>query len=329
MIYLQSILFFFLITSLHKELPNKAKALEKNEVTFRNAANRYFLQPKTSFKYSKATAPRNEVIGNITDDEIQELTEQLYEKEQNSALKFIQVNLQSKTRSTDRGDEASEPLLVVDEKALRFPSISKMRTLFDNYEMDTLTNEVVTPRELQEQNNFLSFIMLSNIMRHTMNFLQRKGLVGSDTQTQLDFMKNLWFTQYSRGKGKVGSSGFEHVFLNEVKNGTIIGLHNWIYFYEEEKAGRLNYKGYIKKLDIENKLKVLKIRFSHHELEKPVNTIFIGSSPEFELALYTLCFKVRPDLSCPISLGGTKFKITTFSWRYRGKYLIGSAFPEI
>jgi len=65
-------------------------------------------------------------------------------------------------------------------------------------------------------------------------------------------MKNLWFTQYSRGKGKVGSSGFEHVFLNEVKNGTIIGLHNWIYFYEEEKAGRLNYKGYIKKLDIEN-----------------------------------------------------------------------------
>jgi len=42
--------------------------------------------------------------------------------------------------------------------------------------LDTLTNEVVTPRELQEQNNFLSFIMLSNIMRHTMNFLQRKGI---------------------------------------------------------------------------------------------------------------------------------------------------------
>lgn len=63
-------------------------------------------------------------------------------------------------------------------------------------------------------------------------------------------VKELWFTQYSRGSGKIGSSGFEHVFVNEVKMGTIIGLHNWVYFSDEEKAGHLDYKGYLKELDL-------------------------------------------------------------------------------
>lgn len=55
---------------------------------------------------------------------------------------------------------------------------------------------------------------------------------------------------YSRGLGKIGSSAFEHVFLNEIKNGTVIGLHNWVYFLEQEKAGKVDYMGYIKKVDL-------------------------------------------------------------------------------
>ena len=42
------------------------------------------------------------------------------------------------------------------------------------------------------------------------------------------------------------SSGFEHVFVGEEKNGVIVGLHNWIQMYNEEKKGNLNYMGYIK-----------------------------------------------------------------------------------
>lgn len=77
-------------------------------------------------------------------------------------------------------------------------------------------------------------------------------MVTPDPKTHRDLVKELWFTQYSRGSGKVGSSGFEHVFVNEVKNGTIIGLHNWVYFADEEKAGRLDYKGYLKHQDMGN-----------------------------------------------------------------------------
>lgn len=46
------------------------------------------------------------------------------------------------------------------------------------------------------------------------------------------------------------SSGFEHVFLSEIKRGKIIGLHNWIYFAEAEKRGQLNYKGWMKVVDL-------------------------------------------------------------------------------
>nr|XP_013100634.1 unnamed protein product [Stomoxys calcitrans] len=264
-----------------------------------------------------------------TDAEIQTLTETLYTKETNSQLSLITVSPQGKTRSIDSTDEAPKPLLDVNSKVLESPTVAKMQVLFNNYEQDTLTNEHVTPNERKEENDFVDAVMATNVMRQAMLFLQNKGIVGPDPKTHRDMVKELWFTQYSRGSGKIGSSGFEHVFVNEVKNGTIIGLHNWLYFADEEKAGRLDYKGYLNQLDMGTKAKIMKVRFTHNGLNKPVNTLFVGTSPELELALYTVCFKLRPDRTCPVSLGNSKFGVVTYSWRYRGKSLIGSAYPEI
>ncbi|XP_061400797.1 endoribonuclease CG2145 [Musca vetustissima] len=264
-----------------------------------------------------------------SDAEIQTLTETLYTKETNSQLSLVTVNPQGKTRSIDSTDEAPQPLLDINPKVFENPTVAKMRLLFNNYEEDTMTNEHVTPNERKEENDFLDAVMASSVMRQAMLFLQNKGIVGPDPKTHRDMVKELWFTQYSRGNGRIGSSGFEHVFVNEVKNGTIIGLHNWVYFADEEKAGRLDYKGYLNQIDLGNKAKVLKVRFTHKGLNKPVNTLFVGTSPELELALYTVCFKLRPDRTCPVSLGNSKFGIVTYSWRYRGKSLIGSAYPEI
>lgn len=63
----------------------------------------------------------------------------------------------------------------VDEKALETSTIAKMRPLFNNYEMDTTTNEHVTPNERKEENDFLDAIMATNVMRQAMLFLQNKG----------------------------------------------------------------------------------------------------------------------------------------------------------
>jgi len=55
---------------------------------------------------------------------------------------------------------------------------------------------------------------------------------------------------YSRGHGKISSSGFEHVFMSEVKDGNVIGLHNYIYMADQEKSRDVDYKGWLKKIDL-------------------------------------------------------------------------------
>jgi len=40
------------------------------------------------------------------------------------------------------------------------------------------------------------------------------------------------------------SSGFEHVFVGEERAGKIMGLHNWVQYYIEEKKGNINYLGW-------------------------------------------------------------------------------------
>lgn len=74
---------------------------------------------------------------------------------------------------------------------------------------------------------------------------------------------------------------------------------------------------------------MIKLRFTLNGVHKPVNSIFIGTSPEFEIALYTLCFMTKADKACNVSLNGQKVNIRTYTFRYRGKKMIGSAFPEI
>jgi poly(U)-specific endoribonuclease len=60
-----------------------------------------------------------------------------------------------------------------------------------------------------------------------------------------------WFAPYRRVKNN-DSSGFEHVFVGEEKNGKITGLHNWIQYYIEEKKGNIDYLGWVGKQDQDN-----------------------------------------------------------------------------
>lgn len=55
------------------------------------------------------------------------------------------------------------------------------------------------------------------------------------------FTVSVWWIFHT----SLDSSGFEHVFVGETKSGTeIVGFHNWIQFYLQEKNGTLDYKGY-------------------------------------------------------------------------------------
>ncbi|CRK90130.1 CLUMA_CG003847, isoform A [Clunio marinus] len=267
--------------------------------------------------------------GPVTDAELLTLSDSLFSKDISNPFKYVTVNYQGRTYSSATTDEASQSLLKIDDKLYTLNTVEKMKMMFNNYEQDTSINEYVSPNERKEEDEFIDAVLGTPVMRHAMNFLTQKGIVTSDPQTHRDLLKTIWFNLYSRGMGKIGSSGFEHVFLSEVKNGTVIGLHNWIYMSEVEKSGDLDYKGWTKKIDLGNKGQIAKVRFTLNSLNKPSNSIFIGTSPELELAIYTVCFELRADKDCRLSYGGKDFNIVTHSYRYRGKNLIGSAYPEI
>lgn len=127
-----------------------------------------------------------------------------------------------------------------------------MKLLYNNYEQDTAINEHVTAMERNEETDFVDALLGGSLMRHTMQFLQQKDKVTLDPKTHRDLLKTIWFSLYSRGRGKIGSSAFEHVFLTELRNGTVSGFHNWIYYFYEEQAGRANYQGWLKKTELGN-----------------------------------------------------------------------------
>lgn len=69
-----------------------------------------------------------------------------------------------------------------------------------------------------------------------------KGLAPPDKNEFRELLNEIWFGLYRR-EAQNDSSGFEHVFLGEIKDSEVTGFHNWIQLYEEEKTGRLNYLG--------------------------------------------------------------------------------------
>lgn len=264
-----------------------------------------------------------------SDVELQTLSEELLRKDVNNAAKYITVNYQEKTTGMSKDDKAPLPLLTIAPEVWNITTVQKMLPLLDNYERDTSVNEYVTAQERNEENAFLDAIMSTTVIRHLMSFLKDKGYITPDPKQQRDYLKQMWFGLYSRGKGKISSSGFEHVFVSELKNGEVLGLHNWIYFSKEESANRINYLGYLKYVTFNNKGAILKIHINQQGVDKPINSMFIGTSPELEIALYTLCYVTRVDNDCNLKLDSKDIKIITFNYRYRSKNYIGSAFPQI
>ncbi|KAL1512551.1 hypothetical protein ABEB36_002131 [Hypothenemus hampei] len=194
--------------------------------------------------------PTNNQDSTVSDDELREFSENLLKKDSNNAMKYVKLNVQGKTSSRSSQDEAPLPLMKIEEGAFRIPSIEKLILLYNNYFLDVMQNEVYTGQERIEENNFLDIIVTTPVMQFTRSFLVQKGKIGKDPREFKDLLRLIWFNMYSRGNGRIGSSGFEHVFIGEIKNNQVSGLHNWVYFNEEESQGRANYLGYMNKVDL-------------------------------------------------------------------------------
>jgi poly(U)-specific endoribonuclease len=145
----------------------------------------------------------------------------------------------------------------------------------------------------------------------------------------------IWFELYGRSRGgRKDSSGFEHVFVGEIKDDQVSGFHNWIHMVMEEQAGRFDYRGYIKPRgqaadESGSDDHLLTIQFLWNGVEKFVGSSFIGTSPEFEMALYTMCFLVGDEENhVELNTGNDTFGVVIKCYRIAGDK-IGTSFPEV
>lgn len=226
-------------------------------------------------------------------------------------------------------DAASYPLFYhVNKAVLEKPTYKAFLALLNNYIRNTGTKEYISNTEISENYNFLDLVLNTPIMKEVYAFLKRKGKAKPVYSQFKQQLYDLWFRPYYRSSRDriVDSSGFEHVFvgeINPVKN-TVTGFHNWLQFYMEEKAKNINYMGYIKKDSQSQHL--LMMRFKWHDNVKIIGSSFIGTSPEFEFALYTAVYMMSyTDVT--FKLDGMNVKVTCFGIN-RGRS-IGSCYPDI
>ncbi|XP_046832097.1 endoribonuclease CG2145-like isoform X2 [Vespa crabro] len=268
-------------------------------------------------------------LSSISDVELQRITEELFRRNTCCIYENITVSYQGWIKGDNITDNAPKPLLRVSSNVSSHPTIKKLNNLFDNYELDISKTEVVTREESAEEDEFIDALASSDIITSVMNFLATKGYFAMNPQTYKTVLKSIWFHPYSRIKGSIGSSGFEHVFLVEKKkDNSIVGLHNWIYFAKQESLNNLNYLGYGRKVLLDNKAALAKLHFNYKEQYK-ASTMFIGTLPELDMAVYTLCFYARPNAKCRISFAGHKFNIQTYTWQRNNENFVGAAFPLI
>ncbi|XP_070556985.1 uridylate-specific endoribonuclease-like [Ptychodera flava] len=256
-------------------------------------------------------------------EQLTELANDLYYNDINAATQY-DVTYDYQTHIPDHNvieDVSPDNLFkFFNESLFDIPSYKYMRDIFDNYIRYTGTPEDVTQEELDEVKIFLDEVMESYVMKKAHEYLVEKGLVDPDYYVAFrQDLETIWFEMYTRSSGPIDSSGFEHVFIGEIKNNAVSGFHGWLMFYLEEKAGLVNYHGFTSMKEPDT----LGLQFHWDGYNKKISSIFTNRSPEFELAIFTVCFKQFPNQLCKFDMAG--FPVSIQTWKQNDKY-IGSAY---
>ena len=56
--------------------------------------------------------------------------------------------------------------------------------------------------------------------------------------------------------------------------------------------------------------------------------MLVGTSPELELGLFTICWYARPSAVCPMQLGGVRIEVTTYDITYNNKKYVATSYVD-
>ncbi|KAK2552819.1 Poly(U)-specific endoribonuclease [Acropora cervicornis] len=158
-------------------------------------------------------------------------------------------------------------------------------------------------------------------------YLQDIGKVGKSKV--LDDFKGIlqksWFNTYSK-KGKL-HSGFEHVFVGDLEKNQFKGFHNWYQFLLEQGAKKISKVTYLTFQGSTQPAFMSGLRFTWRTAtKKAASSLFVGTSPAFDLALFTVCFIAFKDKPCSCNIGRSTITIQTYSVN-SSPDLIATAYP--
>ncbi|CAH8487592.1 unnamed protein product [Schistosoma margrebowiei] len=250
---------------------------------------------------------------NEPQDENKELSEfytKLYKADENKVRPGIdyKLNLQGHIDQYDSFvDLSPDPLFeYVNEDIFKTrPIFSKFIALLDNYDPEVDMTDIGTEED-REEDDFINELLKTKIMKMTYDFLVEKQKISGGIDDFGKFLKDLWFKRYKlRRHGE--SSAFEHIFVGEHKKSMMLGLHNWIQFYLKEKSKEINYYGWKKSSLHEHLISVEYL--DENKYRKPMGSVFIGSSPEFDIAIYTITFLLSIKRSTTVEIDGCEIRI--------------------
>ncbi|XP_076926561.1 uncharacterized protein LOC143589783 [Bidens hawaiensis] len=292
-----------------------------------------FKRPASEQQYSNEVADDSQLEPTQTElNDLGKACNKLWELDHNRLTpgKDYEIDCGEGKKSYQKQDMAEGSLFTrLSEDVLRKPTISRFCSLLDNYNPHEGYKEQVTSQEKQEQAAFIEEICRTAPIKYLYKYLCAKGVVSEDFQEFKRLLTSLWFELYGRGGTSGCSSAFEHVFVGEIKNRgeqSVSGFHNWLQFYMEEAKGRVDYQGYIfprrRGETPDSETQLLTLQFEWNGVLKSVSSTMIGVSPEFEIALYTLCFYMGGEDNY-VELGPYYVNIKC----YRLGNKLGSAFP--
>eukprot|EP00238_Polyblepharides_amylifera_P012761 CAMPEP_0196591590 /NCGR_PEP_ID=MMETSP1081-20130531/70203_1 /TAXON_ID=36882 /ORGANISM="Pyramimonas amylifera, Strain CCMP720" /LENGTH=331 /DNA_ID=CAMNT_0041914995 /DNA_START=205 /DNA_END=1200 /DNA_ORIENTATION=+ len=286
------------------------------------------------FHKANVQPPPEPSIGEPTEEELGDLSmacARLWDLDVNRLTpgEDYTLNVQAGKKSYWNDDKADDPLFQsVNTDVFRRPTFRAFYNLLNNYERETGVSETVTSQENEENWAFLNEIMETPVMLYVHKYLASKSLAPPSLRSFKSQLYSLWFKLYRRQQ-RNDSSGFEHVFVGEVKNDKVTGMHNWIQLYIEERRGNLDYRGWIyprkrSGSGADENDQVMTIQFAWQSELKSVSTSLIGVSPEFEVALYTLCFLAGEEDTSTM-LGDYMVNVKCYKI---GQNMIGTTYPE-
>lgn len=227
-------------------------------------------------------------------------------------------------------DETTMPLFayVNHSRLHHLPTYRTFIDLMKFYDPNVLKVDPSGPEKTQAQVAFLDAIMETKVMEAVQAYLVEKNLTYSVKSEFKEQIGNIWFVPYMR-KSRMSSSAFEHVFLGEHAGLRTKGLHYWLPLYLYERTEALNCSG------IKEKKRNLKNIFSvsfiwRGNFAKDFGTFIFGSSPEFEIGVYTAAFLTMNSLwpdgyrhALSVKVKNTKLVIQCYR---NGRAILGSCY---